>query len=147
MIRTIIIGQAPSRLSEADEPLSGRSGKRLAELCGVPFPDFLSAFERLNLHERWPGKAGKGDAFDRAEAGRRAFVIHHSVGRRRMIFLGWNVARAFGFTGRAPLLTWIPNEPQTVAISPHPSGVNRWWNDPANLERARRFWREAARGP
>lgn len=37
------------------------------------------------------------------------------------------------------------------AVSPHPSGVNHFWNEPANVARARRFWRrlarEAARGP
>lgn len=30
-----------------------------------------------------------------------------------------------------------------VAVVPHPSGINRWWNDPANVEAARSFLREA----
>lgn len=29
-----------------------------------------------------------------------------------------------------------------VAVVPHPSGVNRWWNEPANVEAAGRFLRE-----
>lgn len=39
--------------------------------------------------------------------------------------------------------------PETVAhlyVLPHPSGVNRWWNDPANLEAARAFLLRALEG-
>ena len=43
-------------------------GARLAELCGLEVDAYLRAFERVNLIRRWPGKAGKGDAFDLAKA-------------------------------------------------------------------------------
>lgn len=36
---------------------------------------------------------------------------------------------------------------ETYAVLPHPSGVNRWWNEEENVARARDFLREAARAP
>lgn len=34
---------------------------------------------------------------------------------------------------------WLP---ATVAVFPHPSGVNRWWNEPENVASAAAFIRE-----
>ena len=67
-MRVLLIGQAPSRMSDPAEPLSGPCGGRLADLCGLSLPDFLARFDRVNLIDRFPGKAAKGDLFpvDRA---------------------------------------------------------------------------------
>jgi hypothetical protein len=42
---------------------------------------------------------------------------------------------------QVPFLRWHGG----VAILPHPSGVNHWYNDPRNVARARRFLRSALR--
>jgi hypothetical protein len=62
-----------------------------------------------------------------------------------VLLLGRKVAAAFGLAG-VPLLgearhfdhldcRWV--------VYPHPSGVSHFWNDAANLERARRVLRDA----
>jgi uracil-DNA glycosylase len=62
--RPIIVGQAPGPNTDPLEPLSGRSGARLAELCGITHPEFLARFDRRNLLPKFPGRSGgKGDAW------------------------------------------------------------------------------------
>ncbi len=141
-MRPLIVAQAPSSGSDPKEPLSGASGRRLALLCGVDHAAFLAAFERRNLIDHYPGKLGKGDAFDKVAARFAACNLTARLGQRRTVLLGGNVARAFHFDH--PVLTWVDEvgDDALVALCPHPSGVNRWWNDPRNVRRARRFWRD-----
>lgn len=139
--RPLIIGQAPGRCRPGDpgEPLAGRSGGRLASLCGLPLPEFLARFERDNLLTEFPGKAGKGDRFTSPrEARRLAERFRPVVEGRRVVVLGFSTAAAFQITHRA--LVFAPYWGGLFAFSPHPSGVSLWWNDPANAARARAFW-------
>lgn len=146
MSRPLIIGQAPSRLSDPTEPLSERSGARLSDLCGISVPEFLAGFERRNLIEEWPGKAGKGDRFvGLPEARRLAETCREAAAGRRVVVLGFSIAAAFRLTG--PSLTFAAHWGGSFAFCPHPSAVSRWWNDPANGARARAFWRELASTP
>ncbi len=140
-MRPLIIGAAPSRRSNPEEPLSGRSGRRLAALCGLPIEAFLEAFERRNLIDEWPGpkQDADGDAFVTAREARRFAESFRPVVRgRRVVILGLSVAAGFGLTH--PAMTFAPHWGGEFAFCPHPSGVSRWWNDPANEERARNFW-------
>lgn len=143
-MKPLVVGQAPSRLSDPREPLSGRSGARLAALCGLDFPAFLTRFDRVNLIDAYPEKLGKGDAFDRVAARFAACNLTGRLGKRRTVLLGRAVARAFHFT--AEPLAWIDEigDGALVALCPHPSSVSLWWNDPANVESARKFWRALA---
>lgn len=141
VLRPLLIGQAPGRRGNA-EPLSGRSGRRLSALCGMPLEQYLQEFERINLLEEFPGKAGKGDRFPMREAKvqaffRRSLFVHQD---RRVVLLGLRVAEAFGFTDRAPLLRWMSDGNASVAICPHPSGVSLWWNDRGHRLQALHFW-------
>jgi uracil-DNA glycosylase len=166
--RILIIGEAPSPSGPAGEPLSGKCGGRLAALCGLSLPEFLETFERTNLFAEPAGRAGKGSAFPPLrEARARAETLRAGFPGRRVVFLGKRVARAFGIRPcrtpvRMPACTmpfrwvgnlhgWPPQEwtgkawvPAGLAWCPHPSGVNRFWNEPENVERARRFWTELA---
>ena len=145
MTRVVIIGRAPSRTSDHRQPLSGPSGERLAFLCDLTMAEFAARFERRNLLDAWQGKAGKGDAFVRApEARALAEGLRAGLATRRVVLLGSDVARAFGFPGE-PFL-FGAHWGGSFAFCPHPSGVNRWWNDPENFERARLFWHTLARG-
>jgi uracil-DNA glycosylase len=122
------VGQAPSRTSDPRQPLSGRSGRFLADLLGVGMETFLR-YRRVNLLDRWPGKNGKGDAFPVAKAAKRRF-------RGRVVVLGLKTASALG-------LEPAYFSPQTglnavFVVVPHPSGVNRWWNSSKNRQTARR---------
>jgi uracil-DNA glycosylase len=147
-----VVGQAPGPNTDHREPLSGASGRRLAALCGVTLAEFLALFDRANLLDRWPGPKAKGDRFDASEARMAACQFTPRLRRRRTVLLGRAVARAFHLHGR-PMFEWLDEvgDGALVALAPHPSGISRWWNEPANARRARRFWRalarEAARGP
>lgn len=148
-MRPLLIGQAPGPRSDPAEPLAGRCGARLAYLCGLPLDEFMRRFERVNLLDRFPGKNGKGDAFDRplAERGAVRLAMAKAFVGRQVVLLGGHVAGTFGFRGEVPLLAFdfTPLFPGGVALCPHPSGISMWWNEPANVDAAREFWRVLAR--
>ena len=106
-MKTILVGQAPSRNSDPSSPLSK----------GASVEEYLDAFERRNVLNAWPGRSMKGDAFPMELA--RASVAAMEAD------LAW---RNWGSLGER-------------AVAPHPSGVNRWYNDPANVVAARDFFR------
>ena len=105
--------QAPSRASEPGLPLSRASGRRLAALLSLSEPRLRAAFELVNLLPSWPGRVA--------------------------VLLGGNVAAAFRHRG--PPLTWRWAGGAPCLRFPHPSGVNRWWNDAGNARAARRVLR------
>ena len=142
----MIIGQAPGQKGNG-EPLAGKAGRRLAALCGLSLDAYLARFRRVNLLPTFPGKAGKGDAFPLPAAREAARALLPALEGRRVVLLGGRVAAAFGLH-RAPLLVWQPFHGAWVAVAPHPSGLNRFWNDPRNVRRAQQFWRTfAAQAP
>lgn len=141
-VKLFLIGQAPARGGDPARPLLGvRSAKRLQELCEMTPEEYEGAFDRANLLPKWLGNAGKGDKFDmkkaRAAAGR---MLPRMVGRR-VILLGQNVAQAFGLEQN--YLEWVNVLDARIAVLPHPSGVNRWWNDKTNLGMAKAFMLDA----
>lgn len=131
----ILVGEAPSSTSDPSRPFSGRSGARLAALLGR---ELDSVFELVNLLPAYPGRAGKGSGFDRELARARAAEIAATRGDRLLILVGHRVAAAFGLDGDYLV------ERDGAIVFPHPSGINRFWNDPANVTRARRVLRSAA---
>lgn len=135
-----IIGQAPSRDGAgAVAPFSGRSGAFLARLAGAEdFDDVRRLAQVENVLARWPGKRGKGDAFPILEA-RAAAARLKFGGGDAVLFVGRGSAAACGF--RAPFLAWRTFRLGRAAVFPHPSGVNRWWNDAGNRQAAGRFLR------
>ncbi len=155
----LIVGEAPGRLpSVPDEPLSGRSGQRLAELCGLDLPTYLARFECINVLPTFPGAAGKGARFTLREAvpaARERVVTRYALGgavravllgraalavERALLEMGFRDARDLSFTNFVWHHVRVPGGFAAFACCPHPSGVNRWWNDPSNLAEARRFW-------
>lgn len=151
MTGAIIVGQAPGRNYGADRPLEGPSGRRLERLAGLPEGGLDARFALANLLPRWPGGCGKGDLFPRREAREAAQEARaHLREFARVVLLGRNVAAAFGLAD-LPYLQWAALDDgrrrgwPRVAVVPHPSGVNHFWNDPANVARAERFLRALAR--
>lgn len=139
MSRPLLVGQAPSRDTDGGLPFSGRSGRRLAALAGFPHADLGARFELANVLDRWPGKAARGDRFPAREA--RAAAARLPLAGRRVVFVGAGVAAAFGARPPAPL-AWFDHAGARCALLPHPSGVNRWWNDPAHAAAAAAFLRD-----
>jgi hypothetical protein len=98
--------------------------------------EYMALTERYNVLRRWPGKNGKGDHFPMRLAKTNARRLALGFVGRRVILLGRSVAKAFGLN--VGYLKWV-NIGFDVAVVPHPSGVNRWWNEARNKAAARRF--------
>lgn len=145
-MRPLLIGQAPGPATDPGHPLSGRTGARLAGLFRFDEDEFLAAFDRVNLIGRFPGKAGKGDAFPLQIARRRALALSRRFEGRTVVLLGGSVSAAFRVTA-VPILRWRRGAlgAARLAVAPHPSGISRWWNDPENVRAAARFFRRLAR--
>lgn len=136
--------------------LTGACGKKLAAVLGVTFDEFLR-MPRANLNARWNGKLSKGDLFDSLEGFGAATGVVTKRPAFRYVALGLGVAKCLGvrnpeFLRESPSERFSLGAPSTgprpvrVFVLPHPSGVNRWWNDPKNHTRARRALRKFMKG-
>jgi uracil-DNA glycosylase len=139
MKKLLLIGPALGRIP--GEPLAGRNGRRLAKLAGITPEEYLKRTERMNLLPYWPGRHGEGDLMPRRMLAGAAFAMLHELEDRRVVMLGSSVAWAFR-VHRVPLFRWFEFKGALVMVMPHPSGRNRWWNDPAHVARARRALRQ-----
>ncbi len=152
--RPILIGQAPNK-NEPGEPLSpdnpSWSGARLARMAGLTADQFRESFFRINiLYE--PVPSFKVNDITRFEARKlyRSFRVND-----RVILLGSAVQKAFA--GFLPAMDPIPGQEVILAgntrntlyrlnieyfVIPHPSGVNRIYNDPTNVRIVGEFLRK-----
>lgn len=106
----------------------GATNERLAQLIGVSADQLMDAVLWLNLWE-YPGT--------RAERYVR-LVEEAADDRDAIVLLGRRVQHAFGLDHAAPFSTVTRNAgrgPVIISI-PHPSGLNRWWNDPDHQDDA-----------
>lgn len=115
--------------------ITGRVGEALAALTGQHRLRFYATHDRLNLNARFNGKRGAGDVFLRPEGEARAREIAEA-GYRGVVMLGAEVTGAFGWPWE-PLRVFVSvSAPTRYLAFPHPSGLNRWWNEPGNRARA-----------
>lgn len=160
----LFIGQAPGKTGSEDQPLEGAIGRRLAGLLSVPYPVYLSRVKRVNLLGFFPGrKAGdeaRGDAFpmDKARIAARKMLASGLLHNRKYIVVfGRMACAAFGLSADAEWFAEYPIEGYCLSCktsvcphkptyflrpAPHPSGLNHWWNEPANRKLAEDFFRE-----
>ena len=139
-----LVGQAPSRRGDPRKPLAGPNGQKIARLAGMNY-DELIACRRRHLNTHYNGKRGKGDAFDHAKGKVNAADVLLDWRVERVVLLGKNVARCFGFRD-LPFLAEINIYGRRFLIFPHPSGTNRWWNERRNERRARKLLQRFLRG-
>jgi len=139
-----LVGQAPSRRGDPRKPLAGPNGQKIARLAGMSY-DELIACRRRHLNAHYSGKRGKGDAFDHAKGTVKAADVLLDWRVERIVLLGKNVARCFGFRD-LPFLAEINIYGRRFLIFPHPSGTNRWWNERRNERRARQLLQRFLRG-
>lgn len=109
------------------------SGNRLREIMELEDNAYLRAFDRVNLCTgRWLLKKAR-------EAAQRIVL---EAQPKTIVLLGKKVCDAFN----------CPFQPFTLSASgrgyprvvlPHPSGINRMWNEPGAYARARKILREA----
>lgn len=162
-MKILLVGEAPARVMDGKNvpAFSSKSGQRITDLIGT---DVREAFDTVNILSRWPGRNQKGSNFnprsDLVQAGVRRILVQMSrEGRQEMILAGSRVCKAFGLVVD-PYLTWRQVEfpagqrsglanPRifTVAVMPHPSAVNRWWNHKGNVRQAKVFLLDALTRP
>ena len=134
-VKPLIVGEAPSKNEATPRPIEGCVGKRLAACCNMPLACFLDHFDRVNLLSVRQDTKEKGFEFDLRSAKVAAEVMKQNFKEGQVVlFLGRRVAEVFGVHNHYFALN-IVGEAQ-VYIIPHPSGVNRWWNEDANKDRA-----------
>jgi len=141
-----IVGEAPGPRTRADMPFypypPNSAAGRLLRYLGWSRSRYLLTFARRNLLDEWPGPT-----FPVAKA--RHCVPHLVSGLhpRPMLLMGKGVSAAFGVTGLDPLQLTTVRVPHAdlghvdaqVAIVPHTSGRNLWYNDPTNQRAVREF--------
>ncbi len=134
--QVLFVGQGPSQHGDPWKPLEGIVAVRLAELLGIHPVNFIKKYARINLNTEWIGKAGKGDVFDVVE-GRRAAKNLLMGSWTHYVLLGRNVADCFGLEIDEPLQMFCAEgADKHYLLLPHPSGINRWWNDPEHRKAA-----------
>lgn len=143
MSRPLLVGEAPGRRAKpGDRPFDGRCGSRLSDLIGR---DVHECFDVVNLLDEWPGPggSGKGDAFPAELATNAALELLKRDSHGTIVLAGARVVAAFKLSTR-PLGGSISGSRVYFHV-PHPSGVNRWWNDPVNAAQAGALLRLVAR--
>ena len=151
----IIVGQQPSG-NDPDEPLSTAnpiwSGARLARMANLPGDDFERHFRRVNINYN-PEDKFRVNAFTRARAQDLWSVFRAND---RVILLGSAVEKCFAgllpemhpmIEGQGSQFTFgLAYSGFRVAVVPHPSGLNRWYNDPSNIIAVGQFLRRCYEG-
>ncbi len=140
------VGEAPSEKSDPRVPLQGKSGARLARLCGVSEQELRYRFELLNLLTSFPGEK---KWWPEAASARALVLVEENRERvaagvvQMTVMLGKRVAKAFGLASLCceEPLAWKASAGGLYAYAPHPSGKSRWWNEDGNVEKAAAFLR------
>lgn len=122
---------------------------------GLSRREYLQYFDRVNLLPYFPGRHKRDDKFPMTPARLAAEVMAPLLVDRTVILVGRNVASAFKVEGefhewqevRVRRPCFLQRCPGTarVAIVPHPSGRNHWYNQADNMAAARAFWEEFLR--
>lgn len=151
-MKPVIVGEAPS--PSATRPVSPlfpfptrSAGARLWRMTGLSRADYMRGFHRVNLLPVYGRHWSASDA---------RWAAHNLIGsrlldERAVVFLGKRVWLAFGGREDAEPLVWyaacVPAfRPACVALVPHPSGRNRWYNDELQAGAAVNFMRLLAGG-
>lgn len=158
--KPVLLGLSPSPSSPPDspalvppygEPLTSTTARVLTEVLGRPVSE---VFATVNLLE------SPGDEESLEKIRERAPLLRELLAGRQVVALGRLAARALTSRPAIDWMVWsrldlevaasgkqIPGIRMTaVAALPHPSGLNRWWNDRRNREAARRFLFELMMG-
>lgn len=150
-VRVVFVGEAPGPSGKVG--FQGWAGRRLRKMCGDDVGFAWLCAEFVNVFDRWPGPqaykhhdrdGGKGSRFLLTSARRKKKRVLAKLNSGTeeptvAVLLGKRVASALDFDREffdpGPLDEGFVG----AVVVPHPSGVNRWFNDPANRARFSRF--------
>ena len=131
----IVIGEAPNWRGEST--YDTQSGQRVLAMAGRELPWW-------NIFGETPPQ--KWNVVD-ARMG-AAYWLESHRGSEVLVLLGAKVTHAFGIPDDFEWLEWFasPQHYHPMVAFPHPSGVNRWWNDEGNSLAAGQLLRDVAEG-
>ncbi len=137
-MKIVFVGQQPNSYEDEGVALPirpGSSGQRLVTMMGVTPDAFESAFIRINVSP-YHDPEGFSPEYHHTSASNLLPLLEG----RRVILLGPAVAKAFKLERSA--YEWCkffdhPSENVSclMAVIPHPSGLNRLYNDPEIQQR------------
>jgi hypothetical protein len=141
-----LVREAPGPRTRADCPFypypRHSAAGRLLSYLEWTRSQYLLTFARMNLLTEWPGPS-----FPVARARDCVPKVVCYLYPRPMLLMGKGVAAAFGIHDLPPLVlreAALPHKERgvvlaRVAIIPHTSGRNLWYNDPSNRIAVREF--------
>ena len=135
--RALLVGEAPKACGCA--PLRGRVGNALIVASGLSRAEFDRVFVRTNVFTVPQQSHGKGASFPMTAARVEAVRLQRRCRARVVVLLGKRVASAFGIDPTYFEKSKIHS--CDVFVVPHPSGINRWFNEANNRVRFSRFMR------
>lgn len=153
--KIVIVGQQPQS-NDPEDPLSCDhpmwSGYRLMQMSGLSPEGYRETFHRINLNYLPDRKF----SVSTPQKNRAAMIWTTLHPDDILVILGTGVMKAFkGLVGELeplqPHLTKRIKDGRYVAghsvvLIPHPSGLNRWYNNPENTRRAAEALRGLAGG-
>jgi uracil-DNA glycosylase len=146
-VRPLLIGEAPGRSTPPGWPAFFGRDRSARVLWQLGFrvsraADRPGNVDAMNLIDFYPGAKWPTEHARTCAHG----LMHSLQARSRVVLVGRQVARAFGALESWDWFEWFwlhaDHEERTgprFAIMPHPSGLNRWWNDPRHMRQARTF--------
>lgn len=139
MPEVLVVGVAPGPShGEGRAFLGSSSGAALERLWGMQPGELGLVADTANLCPSWPGRSrgGLGDAVPAKLDLLRAAQELDLAGYSAVVLCGASVAGAMGFP--VDPLRVHERDGRRFLVLPHPSPVNRWWNEPSNRTAARR---------
>lgn len=136
-----LVGEAPGPRTRSDLPFypypPASAAGRLRTILGWTRSEYLLTFARCNLLDEWPGPR-----FPVAKARGCVPEIVERMQPRPILLMGRGVAQAFDVGDLAPcVLTTrvVAGWAVHLAVVPHTSGRNLWYNERANQLLVRDF--------
>jgi len=142
-MQIVFIGQQPATPDDEGQPLiikPNSSGERLQKWMGVTPVQFEEHFMRVNLNP-WADT----DEFTPGHHVAAARNLYELLYGRRVVLLGPSVAEAFGIRRKSFTYFHFYDHPEAhflFSVMPHPSGLNRLYNNPATVGQAKKFLRK-----
>ena len=141
--RAILVGECPGPGIPEEKahplfPLPERSsGGRLLRVIGWGRNEYLRRFDRSNLFRSHQPKWSADSARDSADA--LVESVLEGGGLVDFVLLGARVSAAFQREDFDPMVS-LGFWGGTATVVPHPSGLNRWYNEPVNRAAVRRLF-------
>ena len=140
----LLLGYAPRADSDAREPLSGYASEHAARLMGISLETFMELTPRATLLQTMPNASDEQQDEARDAAVR---VLKRTKGTSVLVVaLGWLAGESLG-VGEFTFFDELDIDGTRVVVVPDVgSRTLEWWDEAANLDKAKEFFEGLAAG-